>query len=130
MAQKAALDHVALHVTDFQRSATFYKDVILLDTIQEPFHDGNHAWFSIGGNMQLHLIGRAEQKPHLSKRVHLCFTYASLDGIIDRLARAGFFFEDLQGKKGGLTTRPDGVHQIYFQDPDGYWIEANDAAGK
>jgi lactoylglutathione lyase len=23
--------------------------------------------------------------------------------------------------------RPDGVRQIYFQDPDGYWIEVNDA---
>jgi len=25
-----------------------------------------------------------------------------------------------------VTTRPDGVHQIWFQDPDGYWLEIND----
>jgi catechol-2,3-dioxygenase len=23
-------------------------------------------------------------------------------------------------------VRPDGVKQIYFQDPEGYWIEIND----
>jgi catechol 2,3-dioxygenase-like lactoylglutathione lyase family enzyme len=26
-----------------------------------------------------------------------------------------------------IQIRPDGVRQIYFQDPDGYWIEINDA---
>src|SRR5215475_6853203 len=26
----------------------------------------------------------------------------------------------------GTSVRPDGVHQLYFQDPDGYWIEIND----
>jgi hypothetical protein len=27
---------------------------------------------------------------------------------------------------GKVTDRPDGVHQIYLQDLDGYWIEVND----
>jgi lactoylglutathione lyase len=27
---------------------------------------------------------------------------------------------------GKVTDRPDGVHQVYLQDPDGYWIEVND----
>ena len=26
----------------------------------------------------------------------------------------------------GPEIRPDGVKQIYFQDPDGYWIEVDD----
>jgi len=25
-----------------------------------------------------------------------------------------------------VQLRPDGIQQIYFQDPDGYWIEVND----
>jgi len=25
-----------------------------------------------------------------------------------------------------VTMRPDGVRQIYLQDPDGYWIEVNE----
>ena len=27
----------------------------------------------------------------------------------------------------GATIRADGVRQVYFQDPDGHWIEINDA---
>jgi len=27
---------------------------------------------------------------------------------------------------GKISARPDGIKQIYFQDPDGYWIEVND----
>jgi len=26
-----------------------------------------------------------------------------------------------------VTNRVDGVHQIYLKDPDGYWLEINDA---
>ena len=34
---------------------------------------------------------------------------------------------DLLGTPGAITLRPDGIQQIYFRDPDGYWIEMNDA---
>jgi lactoylglutathione lyase len=36
-------------------------------------------------------------------------------------------FENWAGEKSGFTSRVDGVKQIYFKDPDGYWIEVNDA---
>jgi lactoylglutathione lyase len=29
--------------------------------------------------------------------------------------------------KQTTTTRVDGVQQIWLQDPDGYWVEINDA---
>jgi lactoylglutathione lyase len=32
-----------------------------------------------------------------------------------------------KGVKGIITTRIDGVKQIWVNDPDGYWIEVNDA---
>jgi catechol 2,3-dioxygenase-like lactoylglutathione lyase family enzyme len=35
-------------------------------------------------------------------------------------------FEDWPGKPSAITTRTDGIHQVYLQDPDGYWIEIND----
>jgi lactoylglutathione lyase len=43
------------------------------------------------------------------------------------LKKANIPFEDWAGKSGAITLRVDGVKQIYFQDPDGYWIEINDA---
>ncbi|MBL7764406.1 MAG: VOC family protein, partial [Chitinophagaceae bacterium] len=36
-------------------------------------------------------------------------------------------FESWTGEKNTWTNRVDGVKQIYFTDPDGYWIEINDA---
>jgi lactoylglutathione lyase len=36
-------------------------------------------------------------------------------------------YENWAGQKMTVTTRVDGVKQIYFKDPDGYWIEINDA---
>lgn len=129
-AQKPVLEHIAVHVTDLEKSTAFYREVMGLDTLPEPFHDGKHAWFSIGNGIQLHLIAIAPRKPELSKQNHLCFTVSSLPSFITRLEKAGIPYEDLAGKKGAVTTRPDGILQIYFTDPDGRWIEVNDAAGK
>jgi hypothetical protein len=33
----------------------------------------------------------------------------------------------LSTSKRQVTARPDGVKQVYFQHPDGYCIEVNDA---
>ena len=36
-------------------------------------------------------------------------------------------YSDWPGAAHTVNHRDDGVRQIYFQDPDGYWIEINDA---
>ena len=36
-------------------------------------------------------------------------------------------YENWAGQKMQVTKRVDGVYQIYFKDPDGFWIEINDA---
>lgn len=123
--QKAILNHIAVHVQDLTKSAQFYTDIIQLDTIPEPFHDGKHVWFSIGAHSQLHLIAGATTAAAPNKNTHLCFSVADLDHVITRLNKTGIAWEDWPGKKSAITTRVDGVQQIYLQDPDGYWIELN-----
>src|SRR5688572_14215689 len=51
---KAALNHIALYVSDLKTSTVFYRDIIGLDTIPEPFHDGRHTWFGVGVKSHLH----------------------------------------------------------------------------
>ena len=41
-------------------------------------------------------------------------------------ARSINSFETWTGVPLETNDRPDGVKQVYFQDPDGYWIEVND----
>jgi len=123
---KASLNHIAHYVTDLARSTEFYQKVIGLDTIPEPFHDGRHTWFKVGDHSHLHLISGAVGLSPLTKNSHLCFSVASMDEMIKGLNKSGVVYEDWKGVKNSVTLRVDGVHQIYFQDPDGYWIEIND----
>jgi lactoylglutathione lyase len=126
-AQQPVLNHIAVYVQDLDRSTRFYHEVIGLDTIPEPFHDGKHTWFSVGGNAHLHVISGAGNPIAHDKNSHLCFSVASVPVFLERLKKAGVGYEDWPGKPQSITTRVDGVHQVYFKDPDGWWIEVNDA---
>jgi lactoylglutathione lyase len=124
---KAALNHIAIYVVDLKTSTSFYQDIVGLDTIPEPFHDGRHTWFSIGPKSHLHLIQGAKGKTEHEKNSHLCFTVPSVADFTDRLKKNNVAYENWAGEKNTITNRVDGVKQIYFRDPDGYWIEINDA---
>src|SRR4026209_103063 len=124
---KARLNHIALYVTNLQTSTAFYKDVIGLDTIPEPFHDGRHTWFGVGVKSHLHIISGATTKTEHEKNTHLCFSVPSVNDFVKRLEKNKIEYEDWPGTKMKITTRVDGVKQIYFKDPDGYWIGIHDA---
>ena len=123
----ARLNHIALYVTDLQRATNFYLNVVGLDTIPEPFHDGRHTWFLVGPKSHLHIISGVKTPLPKEKNTHLCFTVASVADFIPRLTKYNIPYENWIGEKMAVTNRVDGVKQIYFQDPDGYWIEINDA---
>jgi lactoylglutathione lyase len=127
MKQQARLNHIALYVLDLKTSTAFYQTIIGLDTIPEPFHDGRHTWFSVGPKSHLHLIQGAKNKTVHEKNTHLCFSVTSVDAFIAVLKKNNIEYESWAGEKNTVTNRVDGVKQIYFLDPDGYWIEINDA---
>ena len=124
---KPRLNHIALYVVDLKTSTAFYKDIVGLDTIPEPFHDGRHTWFGVGVKSHLHIISGATAKTEHNKNTHLCFSVPSVNDFVKRLEKNNVEYEDWPGTKMKITTRVDGVKQIYFKDPDGYWIEINDA---
>ena len=67
MSQQPVLDHFAIYVTDLKKSSAFYRDVLGLDSLPEPFRDGKHAWLAIGQGKELHIIeaepaGRTNRK--------------------------------------------------------------------
>lgn len=126
-AQKPSLNHIALYVVNLKESSSFYREMVGLDTIANPFNDGKHTWFSIGPNSHLHLISGAMSMVLQDKNAHLCFSVPSVDDFSAKLLRNNIAFESWAGEKMKATVRVDGVKQIYFVDPDGYWIEINDA---
>lgn len=121
------LNHIAVYVHDLKICTDFYQNILHLDTIPEPFHDGRHTWFSIGPKSHLHLIQGATAVSTHDKNGHLCFSVGSLKDFIAVLKQHHIEYENWLGEKNTVTHRVDGVEQIYFKDPEGYWIEVNDA---
>jgi lactoylglutathione lyase len=123
--QAISLNHIALYVEDLNKSAAFYQNVIGLDSVPEPFKDGLHAWFRIGENLTLHVIQGPKEKVIQYRSTHTCFSVTDINLFIEKLVKAGVVHEDVKGKQNAVTIRVDGIKQIYFKDPDGYWIEIN-----
>lgn len=124
---KTRINHTAIYVVDLKKSTIFYTEILGLDTIPEPFHDGKHTWLRIGPGAAMHIIEGAPERKNYYKNQHTCFSVESVTVFTEKLKKAGIAFEDVAGKQGAITTRVDGVHQIWLQDPDGYWLEINDA---
>ena len=122
---KISLNHIALYVEDLSKSVTFYKNIIGLDSVPEPFKDGMHAWFKIGDNLTLHIIQGKKEKIHQYRSTHTCYSVTDINSFIAHLTKSAIVYEDVNGNPNSVTTRVDGVKQIYFKDPDGYWIEIN-----
>jgi lactoylglutathione lyase len=125
-AQEIHLDHTTIFVVDMAKSNQFYEQVLGLKKIAEPFHDGKHTWFRIGDHAQLHIVeGAKEAVPH-NINIHLAFSVPSLEAFTKKLDKAGVKYGNFAGDSKATQLRPDGVKQVYLQDPDGYWLEIND----
>lgn len=120
-----SLNHIAIYVHELKRSTEFYENVLMLQKIDEPFKDGKHTWFTLGAAGQLHLIQGAEANIKRDKNDHLCFSVTSIEDFIANLDRHQVEYTNWPGTEKAPTVRVDGVKQIYFQDPDGHWIEIN-----
>jgi lactoylglutathione lyase len=121
----AALNHIALYVVDLQKSADFYKNVLRLPELPEPFKDGKHVWLRIGPHSQLHIIQGNKAQEH-DINTHLAFSVKDLPKFRAHLDKLGVHYGSWKSEPGKTTPRPDGVQQVYLQDPDGFWLEVND----
>jgi lactoylglutathione lyase len=126
-AAKAHINHLAIYVVDLQRTVDFYSGLFNLDTIPEPFHDNKHKWYRIGPGMSLHVIAGAPQPKEYFLNNHMCFSVPSVDNFVAMLKQKNVPWVNAKGEKLLVTTRVDGVKQVWVNDPDGYFIEVNDA---
>jgi len=120
------LDHAALHVEDLGASVAFYQGLFGLDEIPAPGDPAVIRWLGLDG-AQLHLIAFDGPVPATDKAVHFALRVADVDAVAARAEALGIAYSDWPGAPSTVSTRGDGIRQIYVQDPDGYWIEVNDA---
>ncbi|MDP1765197.1 MAG: VOC family protein [Sediminibacterium sp.] len=124
---KALLNHVAIFVVNLEKTKAFYRDVFQLDTIPEPFHDGKHTWYSIAPGVSMHVIQGADKPKEYYQNNHICFSVSNTPDFVEKLRELGLSWFNASGVKSQITTRIDGVKQVWITDPDGYWLEINDA---
>ncbi|MEH6407005.1 MAG: VOC family protein [Leeuwenhoekiella sp.] len=122
-------DHTALSVSDLDKSAAFYHDILQLHEIPTPASNPTLRWFDLGNNHQLHLIkSDAKSIEKTPKALHFSVHLADIDAFVAYLDKNKVDYINWLGDSKETSLRPDGVRQIYVQDPDGYWIEINDAS--
>jgi lactoylglutathione lyase len=118
-------NHMALSVTNLDSSLLFYEKVFQLKEITNRSKIEGIRWLSLTEGKELHLISIIKEKITANKALHLAFTTQNFDAFVSRLDTMHIAYSDWPGTPHAITKRADGVKQVYFQDPDGYWIEVN-----
>lgn len=118
-------NHISLSVKDVNRSADFYKSVLQLKEITNRTEVEGIRWFSLGDNLELHLISTLKDPVTINKAVHFAVSTPDFTQFVKQLDKMHIDYSDWPGSRHKITTRADGIRQIYIQDPDGYWIEVN-----
>ena len=121
-----SFNHIALSVKDVNESIEFYQKVLQLKEIKNTASDSKTRWLSFDDGKQLHLIPRPNSEIKINKAVHFALTTPDLNSFIRYLNELKIDYSDWLGSPNKDYMRKDGIRQVYFQDPNGYWIEIND----
>ena len=118
-------NHLALSVKNLDESATFYKGVLGLQEIINKNKMDGIRWFSFGEGKELHLISFLKEPVMINKAVHFALNTSNFDAFVKTLETKNISYSDWPGTLNKINIRADGIKQIFFQDPNGYWIEVN-----
>jgi catechol 2,3-dioxygenase-like lactoylglutathione lyase family enzyme len=116
------LDHCVIHVSDWDRSNAFYRDVLGAELVARPV-----GWAYRFGDTQLNLHGpgfkpaEVARLPVQSGNSDLCFEWKGpIADAVAHLARCGVAIE--AGPMQRFGTKGNGT-SVYFRDPDGSLME-------
>lgn len=121
-------DHSTIMVDDLDKAGDFYRDVLQLEELETPWGKSPQIrFFSMGGNTQLHVAKIDDDTAEQPKVIHIAFTVQDFDAYLAFLEEMNIAYANFPGNSTEPQVRPDGVRQVYFQDPAGNWLEINDA---
>jgi catechol 2,3-dioxygenase-like lactoylglutathione lyase family enzyme len=117
------LDHCVIHVSEWERSNRFYRDVLGAELVDR----GGGAWAYRFGTEQLNVHGPGVSADPVARipvapgNSDLCFEWEGpIDGALAHLARREVEVE--QGPVSRNGARGPGT-SVYFRDPDGSLLE-------
>jgi catechol 2,3-dioxygenase-like lactoylglutathione lyase family enzyme len=123
------LDHIALLVRDLDESVAFYTALPGVREISDPMGGTHIRWLEYASGQRFHLQAGDISAVHVEKQTHFAFSADDFEAALATLGAAGLAYGDFRGNPGAINVRPDGMRAVFLEDPNGYWIEINDAAG-
>jgi catechol 2,3-dioxygenase-like lactoylglutathione lyase family enzyme len=115
--------HISVTVTNLDKAMAFYGGVLGLEQVPRPAFDFPGVWYSLGGDVQLHImVNEALTRPPVEReRFEVCYPHFALwtedaDDTARQVAESGTHFYD-------FTATPTGLRQLFVKDPDGNMIE-------
>ncbi|PRY82141.1 SMU1112c/YaeR family gloxylase I-like metalloprotein [Alkalibacterium olivapovliticus] len=119
-----AVHHVAIITSDYQKSKTFYTEVLGLEIIRENYRKERESYkldLKIGSNqIELFSFPNAPARVNGPEAVglrHLCFEVANVDEVKRSLEKKGIDVEEV--RVDSYTAK----RYTFFKDPDGLPLE-------
>lgn len=119
------IHHVALICSDYQRSKTFYTEVLGLKILAEHYREARQSWkldlqLTDGSQLELFSFPGAPARPSQPEAQglrHLAFAVTDLDHWVSYLKQQGIMVEAIR------VDEYTGKRFTFFQDPDGLPLE-------
>ena len=115
------LSHVSVTVTDVSKAHEFYSGVLGFQEVPRPAFDFPGIWYSLGGDLQLHIILNDQLvRPAVEReRIEARYPHFALwtdDSTARRIQERGLVCRD-------VISGPTGLRQLFVKDPDGNMVE-------
>jgi glyoxylase I family protein len=113
------LHHAGFLVTDIERAAAFYENVMGLETLPRPDFGFPGRWYDLKNGNQLHLMSLENMPAHSTDIPtfdrHIALEVPDIEQAASQLTSLGIAFATGSGRGGAA--------QIFLRDPDGNMIE-------
>jgi glyoxylase I family protein len=117
------ISHVSITVTDITKARDFYTGVLGFQEIPRPAFDFPGIWYSLGGDLQLHIIlndqlvrPAVEREKIVARYPHFALWTDDADETASRIEQLGLPTRD-------VISGPTGLRQVFVKDPDGNMVE-------
>ena len=121
-----SLDHVSLQVKDIEPAVEFYTALFGLFEVPPKVIRPGVRWFQLADGLTIHLIPGATEDNIKSFGDHFALATSDFESFLMRLKELAVPYGTSAGMNNSYQTRPDGVRQVYFRDPDNNLVEVNE----
>ncbi len=117
------MSHVSVTVTDVGKAREFYTGLLGLQEIPRPAFDFPGIWYSLGGDLQLHIILNDQLTRPAVERETIQIRYPHFALWTDDADETARRIETLGVPCRDVVSGPTGLRQIFVKDPDGNMVE-------